>query len=76
VVGYPRFEEESSDKSKDVVGSAVYRGRLTLVFNSSTNLSAPAPFEILGSPLGLNRTRTGISTTGEGLCRYRRRNWQ
>ena len=32
----------------------------------------PLPFEILSSLLGLNRTRTGISTTGEGLCRYRR----
>jgi hypothetical protein len=29
----------------------------------------PLPFEILSSLLGLNRTRTGISTTGECLCR-------
>ena len=32
----------------------------------------PLPFEILSSLLGLNRTRTGISTTGDGLCLYRR----
>jgi hypothetical protein len=32
----------------------------------------PLPSEILSSLLGLNRTRTGISTTGDGLCRYRR----
>jgi hypothetical protein len=39
------------------------------VENKDESNFSPAPFEILGSLLGLNRTRTGISTTGDGLCR-------
>jgi hypothetical protein len=46
------------------------------VENKDESNFSPAPFEILGSLLGLNRTRIGISTTGDGLCRYRRRNGQ